>query len=373
VTFQQIGNAALLTGYFASIDPGAPTWTTPAGTIGTFNRNTAVSLPLKAQGDTANGRAIASYTVVTIGGTVLPAGLVLTNNVSAQTATITGNVDLYPVHFSEPEFPLSPSPVWNTPAGVLPNAVLSTAYTVNLSATPMLGNAIARFSLLSGNLPFGVAITTNSVTNSGALAGTLDPSAALTDPVASLPAPVWNTDSGLLASAFNGISGNTVNVTVSATPTYGNAIVNYAIFGQGNALPDGLIMSPKGVISGNVAPSAALIDGQYLLPGPTWNTANGSLGSANNGSAVTLNLSFTPVANTTANLSVVSGGLPAGTLLRTTNASIGTATISGTLDANTSNTSTTLDVARTFAFTLRAIGSDGGYSDLDFTFTANVT
>lgn len=372
---QTISNGSyLFAGQVTYLDPNAPVWATTAGSIGTINRLSSISVPLTALPNTANGRTIARYALAPTSN-ALPTGATLLSNAISQAATFTGTIDLGPLNAADPEVAFQPAPQWNTPAGALPAAIIGTTYRTTMTATPLLGNSLTFAALTTGAcLPFGTVMTTNAANNSVTIAGTVDQLAAVGDAnTVSLPGPTWNSNSGIIAALNNGGPAAVMtSFALSATPNYGNTIASYAITSN-VGIPDGLLMNLGGVISGTVQSTAASRDALFVANGPTWSTSSGSLGSALNGTSQTIPFAYSPLANTTAAVSVISGALPAGLVLTTTNATTGAAQIAGTLDANTTASSTKLGAARTFAFTLRALGSDGGYTDRAFSYTVNVT
>jgi hypothetical protein len=362
VTLAASGNSAIFSGAFPFFDPNSPTWISNAS-LGTQNRGNTVSFALNAAA--IPGRTITSYSLAN--STYIPAGLQLTQN----TGVITGTVDLFAKDYNEVAVSPYTPPTWVTQSnlGVL---YIGNAITLNLNANPKAGNSAVYYTMSSSDIiPFGLYLNAN-----GAVTGMIDKTNVASEAPASAPPPIWNTASGTLGAYDNNQLSTTHVVATpgfSVTPQFGNSVAVYAILSP-TTLPDGLYMTATtGVISGTIPATAASGDTASVLPGPTWNTASGSLGNSTNNQAVTLNLSVSPKPNTQVAYTVVSGGLPNGTMLATANAITGAGTITGTLDGNATATSTTLGNARTFAFTLRAIANTGGYTDQSFTYTINVT
>ena len=132
-----------------------PVWTTPAGSLGTFNEFASVTLTLVAT-PTSPGTSVDTYS---LNDGVLPWGLTL----NPTNGKITGN----PQDFTkQPNDPITPKPTWTTAAGSLGTVAENASFSKTLVATPA-----STYTLQDGSLPFG--ITLNPTT--GAVAGTFLP------------------------------------------------------------------------------------------------------------------------------------------------------------------------------------------------------
>jgi len=155
------------------------------------------------------------------------------------------------------------SPVWSTPAGALPSIQGLRVYDYTLAGTDP-NNTSVTFALVSGSLPGGI-----SLSSGGHLSGTAtnvanatqyDFTVALTDgyntpvnrafaiTVTPNLSPVWTTNSGTIATAFETVS---ISAQVVATDPEGASVVYY--LAPGNSLPTGVFLNGStGVINGTL-------------------------------------------------------------------------------------------------------------------------
>lgn len=354
-----LASNGVLNGYFTTITGGAPVWVTKSGNLATVSRYETLDTTVKANPTT--GRTVTNYSVV--GNAMLPAGVYL----GATTGRITGPADLYVGDDNLMLESATPIPTWVTPTDLGTFSTDGSTSVVNLTmvATANRGNAIVNYALVGGQdtFPNGLRLFSNS----GLLAGNIERSIAdsleVTDSMQ--PAPVWNTASNLGTYLTVG-SRALVNVAFSATPQRGNAITTYTLVANTGTMPFGVsLASNVGVLSGNVV--GDLAEAVVFESTPDWSTAAGSLGSASNGAAVSVPVTF--VSASTASLMVANGALPFGTRLTSTGS--GSATITGTLDANYASPGAPLSAPMVFNFTLRATDAFGEHSDRSFSYQIN--
>ena len=338
-----------------------PVWQTQS-TLGILNQGDTLDQSLMAQpqvGDsvtysvvTANGATRAAFTVPPPS----PELAALTLSLSAD-GRLSGSIDSV-----DPQ-----KPSWVTSSSTLAQFARGDAVNLSVKATAESGRTLVGYSVAGRRvLPAGMYMDPLT----GNISGVADiyPSDMPRDVESFKPVPQWNTASGSLGTYFTSGPASAVSRTLSATPRLGTAIVSYAVID--GRLPIGATLNAAGVMSGTIDKNA-VIDGSIILPpGPIWATTEGSLGTSKNGTAQSIALSANPTAGTTVKFVVVGGGLPRGLSLTTTNGSTGTGAITGTSDAGVANA--TLAANTLFNFTIRALGSDGGYTDRVFSYTLTV-
>ena len=302
-----------------------PIWVTAEGGLGTANEGGTFATTLIAA--PVAGNAISTYNVVSGS---MPWGMTLIGN-----GVISGTAG--PVDFESIAY-LSPAPTWVTDSAL---ATLDEGASINVvvSASSLTGQGIKNYAITDGVLPWGTRLNTANGLISGSLLFA-DPIPG--DLVAPAVVPSWST-SALLGTLNEGDSFNTALV---ASPVgAANAISRYDVID--GLMPWGLTLVSNGVISGN----AALVDFDTLIlpTGPAFATS-GNLGTFANAATLSLSLS----AGGAAGYEIVSGSLPWGLSLKRS-----TGLISGTLNP-------TDDAAKTFNFTARAYGSNGGFTDASF-------
>lgn len=243
--------------------------------------------------------------------------------------------------FPPNDFPPNELPTWVTPAGSL-SGVFNEGNPVSvfLDANPAAGRTLDKFSVIYGILPFGVQLNTNT----GEIFGTLADVGGGDTTQPNTP-PVWTTPAGSLGSV---LAENVIAppISVSATPQGAASSVTYMIC-QG-ALPFGLQLDgATGQISGTPGPVVGLVE---YPTGPIWTTPAGNLGTFSDGAAVSIPVSAAGAVSYT----LVQGMLPPGVVFDAT-----AQTLTGT-NKNVTAPPTT------YAFTLRATSSNGGWTDSTF-------
>lgn len=148
----------------------APTWTTPAGSLGTVNTGDAVSYLIQANG--YQGQAIVDYSITSSGTRVLPVGVTIST--ANGVCQIAGPASLHDAFANEPFVAITPAPTWTTPAGDLGSSLNGATQTVALAASPPPG-ATTSFTLLSGALPGGMVLTdVDPVAGTAQISGKID-------------------------------------------------------------------------------------------------------------------------------------------------------------------------------------------------------
>lgn len=273
----------------------------------------------------------------------------------------TGQLDGYYVS-QDPD-----APIWSTATGNIGIANRAAVVSFALTANPGFGRTIIDYAVVGRRpLPAGLTITESG--GVGTIAGTVDLYAndAREAPDTVLPKPTWTTDSGVVAITTTAPGQGAQSIPLAATPNLGSSLTY--MLANGSRIPFGLTMAADtGTISGTLDRLANLSQPYEPLDTVSWSTPAGSLGSKQNGTAASITLNVTPTSGSTVSFLVVKGGLPSGTILTTTDASAGVATISGTIDA--APITPPLSVSRTFTFTIRVTDSLGGASDREFTYT----
>jgi hypothetical protein len=238
--------SGVLAGDISADDP--PVWTSPAaGNLATYNLSASVSHTLTM---TPVGAATIQTFRLTSG--YLPHGTYLSYTSGTNTATITGTIPNRTYFGLSYVSGYNPAPIWSTGAGSL--ASLSENFsmsTVTVSATAQAPATLRDYSVVSGSLPVGVWL--NSQT--GAINGT--PQVVTTGlPIDdALPKPTWSSPAaGALETVRVGTAITSQTMTVSAVSP-ATSISSYVI--SSGALPPGVILNRStGVLSGT--PSNAL-------------------------------------------------------------------------------------------------------------------
>lgn len=155
-----------------------PSWVTSAS-LGTYNSGSSISVTLVAV--RSSGAAVTQFRVAS--GSSLPAGIVLDTTTGVLTGTlptvslgVTQNYSFAIEAVSgggatSRTFTLSVTlnpPVWTTASGMIVDGVAGDTVLVQLGASDP-DNNITGYSLVSGTLPSGVGLNTNSGTLSGIL------------------------------------------------------------------------------------------------------------------------------------------------------------------------------------------------------------
>lgn len=290
-------------------DPSAnmnpPVWQTNSGTIANAVEYATVNTTVKANA------YLGSPVSYTISAGTIPGGTTLVAN----TGVISGLAETSAfVGIDGPELLLTPTPMWTTGAalGTIDEAL---SFTANLSATPMLGNVITAYDLISGAMPWGLALLGN-----GSLIGTLADQNAVTDPSANANPPTWVTNSGTIANA---VEFSSVSATVKANAYLGSP-VTYTI--ASGAIPGGTTLSANtGVLTGLAEASTYVgLDGPetLLTPAPSW-VSSAALPDANEGDVLSIALAATPLlGNAIASYDVIGGNMPFGLSLNTANGAV---------------------------------------------------
>jgi hypothetical protein len=244
-------------------------WVTIAGSLGDFNLNDPVDLPLTALSSDASGISYA------LSAGSLPSGLAL----DAPSGRIAGiapaslQLDTFDVRatngsgqFSDQTLSLNfinQAPVWQTPAGSIGAAKGGDPFEASLLATDP-NDWTVHYSLTNGTLPVGLALSAST----GRLAGTLPILPDATDFAFTITASdgrystarsftitvdfvetlAWTSASGSLGSD---VQGQFFYARVSAVSYATNAVVRYAV--SAGSLPNGLaIDAATGSISGKL-------------------------------------------------------------------------------------------------------------------------
>lgn len=287
---------------------------------------------------------------------------------------------------------VSNSPIWVTNAGVLATYVLPARnINVTVSATVVGGDPIT-YSLVGGSLPAGVGIdpTTGTIfgqapevfagiqfsftvraTANGDVSRTSDRTFGL---IQRPSLPVWSTTAGSLGAFSDTI--RSASIQLSASSVDGN-LVTFNI--QSGVLPGGLSLSTTGLISGTTnfvstdttftfTVRATTANDPFRVVDRTFSiqvtaatiaiSTLANLGTFTDVSAQALSVSAT-ASSGIVTYSVVSGSLPAGCSLNTSNGSLGTI---GNVTGDTTST-----------FTIRATTANGGiYAERTFNTTVNL-
>lgn len=337
---------AVVRGYITNLQAQeGPQWQTPARTVlANINRLDSIANVSVSATPGTLGNPVQSYGL-TKG--VLP----LLCTLDANTGAISGtNVTLWPSEsLQDGETSVSPVPTFNTAAGSLGSLDEFGTASYNVSATSHFANATMAFYVVqSGVLPWGM--TMNAVT--GTISGTtMEVGMGMGNEEAQylLPGVSWTTVSGELAAVNEGAAlsiplvANTVNA--------GQTMAHYILID--GALPWGITIAnaasdPR--IAGNVE-EINPTEAEVALPGPTFTTPAGSLGTFARGATVNLSIAATSATV----YQITNEFLPYGVTMSSDGA------ITGTIAASSP--------FKTYNITVRAIGSDTGYSERNFTIT----
>lgn len=343
-----------LSGYYVSQETDAPMWQTPRGFVGRGDRGAPFSANFVAlPGD---GREIVSYGVV--GRRPVPGGLIL--NGIATTAVLAGVVELYANDYRTVN--ADGGPQWlDTPLSLGSTNTSGDVFTANLAGK--VANAQGITYGVVGARPIPIGLTLDPF--SGSMNGVVDPLSYIALPFENAGV-VWQTEAGKLGTLLTSVD-SPMPIAISAIAANGETI-SYRVI-EDQPIPFGVVLDN----ANSVVLAAADRQSYGFLPEErlttvTWNTPAGSLGSAKNGQAVTIPLRVTLEAGQTANVHVVAGAIPDGTLAMVGNAVAASFFISGTLDARHANAAA-LTESRTYTFTLRAADVQGGYADQIFSYT----
>lgn len=248
-----------------------PTWNTQFGKVGDFDESGVANLTLSAT--PYSNRSMSRYTVV---GGALPWGLVL-----SPAGVITGTVADLKNPGLTIETPKLPVPTWTTVAGTIAIVNEFEDLNVSLAASAISPRSIVKYTLRTGNLPWG--ITLNTVT--GALTGNIkelilrgdldyymepgkDPQISQTVTVNTVATTVAAMGS---LGTFN--KGSAVNIQFGITPYAGRTTARTFI--ALGVLPWGLVFSNAGIISGTVHATRAAA-GTYTITVMTVDSAQAS-------------------------------------------------------------------------------------------------
>ena len=204
-------------------DPGAPVWSTAAGSLGSGAQGGGFSASLAAPG--------AASFVVHSG--LLPWGITLdpVTGALAGTLAITGGAEDSP----------GPAPVWTTPAGSLGAVNEQAAVSLSVAATSAVS-----YDITSGGLPWGLSINRDT----GAITGTAAEVGGGVTPEPSNPI-TWTAPASANLGSF--AVGASVSIAQTVTPVAGAFSVVSGV------MPWGLTMSRgTGLISGTIGAANAL-------------------------------------------------------------------------------------------------------------------
>lgn len=224
----------------------APLWTQPTATFLQVDELASATITFSA---IPRLGTVITYMVIPVGTVEAgpPFGMVL----DAQTGVLAGSVE----DTAGAPIQLTPTPVWNTPAGTIAVLDEGASATITLQVTPQLGTIVANYFIVDGGLPFGLLL--NDTT--GVIAGVAADQLAIAPPDAVASPPTWT---GAVNLA-NVARGGSLTSTLTAVPSAGRNIVFYEMR-TGDAVPVGLVLNGlSGVISGTVASDAAV--GPYVF------------------------------------------------------------------------------------------------------------
>jgi hypothetical protein len=130
-----------------------PTWTTPFGSLGTYDEGVSAS-DIDFTAVPIAGRSIAHYTVID---GALPWGIRMESN-----GNLRGNIS--DLKWTDgPWTPPFPLPVWTTPAGKLITLNEEENIALTITATSPAGRTISHYRVVDGNLPWGVRLDSDGV------------------------------------------------------------------------------------------------------------------------------------------------------------------------------------------------------------------
>jgi len=278
-----------------------PTWTTPAGSIGTFTQGTFSSYTLVATDSNPGG----SITYAYVSGS-LPSGLSFnasTGVISGTPTVATPGVYTYTVSATNSggnsvnrTFTLQDTgPVWAT-TGALANATPNTAYSYTLSA-PDDSGAAPTFALVSGSLPSGL-----SLSSSGVISGTPTISGTSTFVVSATDSNGTTTSSATLSIYVTTPQYSTITSTGNFTVPAGITSINFILVaggGSGGSPNTNVGGGGAGAGGVRVVSSYSVTPGQVIAAtigagGASIGANNGDGGYGNHGS----NSSFGPYSAT---------------------------------------------------------------------------
>lgn len=134
-----------------------PSWNTPLGLIMVSEELEQVSYQLSADASDDNPNSSLSYRIVDGN---LPWGLSLTSN-----GLIEGqNTEVYNKDIVPPD--VFPKPLWVTPFGLIKKMNERESVEIQMEATPQNGT-IMEYRIISGNLPWGIALTSDGMLSGG--------------------------------------------------------------------------------------------------------------------------------------------------------------------------------------------------------------
>jgi len=322
-----------------------PEWQTPEGRLPDLVSDEPVNFTFVASA--AASRTIVAYQTVGVGQAAydgLPTGVIL----DTETGVLSGSARRDP---TEGDFASDEAPVWETPAGELPETDEHATYSFTFAASAVRGTSI-RYIVLPGrgSIPFGLVL--DSAT--GVLSGVCGEEFGPPDPRPG--AVTWTTLPGVLGTV-NEFA--TFTATVAATSEHP---IRYVLLPEYGGLPFGLTLdSVTGTISGTLAELTDHTE-PYVRPAspPVWVTAS-ALGAVNSGAGVNIFLSATAIEGRTMRRYYLADGshLPHGLILNSD-----TGIIAGTAQTVSEDTN--------FAFSVYAEDSAGARARRDFTLTIKI-
>jgi large repetitive protein len=333
---------------YSALNQG-PVWQTASGSLGTYNENDAFT-PVTFSTTTTHSPVVFSLST---SNDKLPWGLVL----NPTTGTISGTVAPLKQRVKEAGVTFD-GPTWNTQFGKLANFDEGQVSAINLSATPLGSRTIKAYSVVEGDLPFGLVLNLKTGVISGTVGRLKNPGPFVDVP--KLPVPVWNQAAGNIATIHETES---LTMSIGATPDSSRSMSKY-IIREGN-LPLGLKLNINtGAITGTAAflpyKEAAYYDSTMdpvfsdtvtIGGSPSTVVDQGSLGSYSKGASVSIALSATPASGRTIkNYSITNGALPLGLKLNAT-----TGVISGTI------LNSAFVALKTYNFTVAVVDKDGSF------------
>jgi hypothetical protein len=297
------------------LDAELPIWTTPAGSLGSFNEGSILNITLQGTdpvsrpltyelvGALPNGVSLASNGVIT--GTL---DNVYTNTVSSFTVKLSnGRVDT-PQSFSITTLNVPQPPTWNTPAGSLGSFYEKTPLSVGVSASDNVDFRPITYSIVGGLLPDGIYLRSDGVLLGQALIFanetynfTVRASTGLnfSDRAFSFTLineaepPVWVTDPDL--GLYN--EGDPVSIQLEAYDYLG-ATVTYSLK-SGSNLPSGLTL-----VEDTISGTAPQVAGDQLYSF-TIIAANNVLSAERSFDITIVDNSLAPVWQTSSDLGIV--------------------------------------------------------------------
>mgnify|MGYP001235072708 FL=1 len=199
------------------------------------------------------------------------------------------------------------APSFVTPAGIIATVDKGEDISTSIVATAPEGREIVGYGITKGVLPMYTTMTSAT----GEIVGTgvqLWPRESFQPELEITPKPVWQTPENALlinANEMEEVSG----VFIEATPAEGRTIISYTLIGGGMGWGFHL-NSATGEISGRAA-ELWPFHPEVFLPGPPWETEEGTLGSFLLGDTVSIQLTATGANG----YQIVEGALPWGLTL----------------------------------------------------------